>query len=90
MLVKKQMLHMAFMLIMEGKGELTTRLTNGFRCHPNYGNDLRRQYNQILSDIAKSDLLGFILSQVLGQEFSAGKLDDSLWQDILETDYALS
>ena len=61
-----------------------------FRCHPNYGNDLRRQYNQILSDIAKSDLLGFILTQVLGQEFSAGKLDDSLWQDILETDYALS
>ncbi len=61
-----------------------------FRCHPNYGNDLRRQYNQILSDIAKSDLLGFILSQVLGQEFSAGKLDDSLWQDILEADYALS
>lgn len=61
-----------------------------FRCHPNYGNDLRRQYNQILSDIAKSDMLGFILSQVLGQEFSAGKLDDSLWQDILETDYALS
>lgn len=61
-----------------------------FRCHPNYGNDLRRQYNQILSDIAKSDLLGFILSRVLGQEFSAGKLDDSLWQDILETDYALS
>ena len=90
MLVNKQMLHMAFMLIMESKGELTTRLTNGFRCHPNYGNDLRRQYNQILSDIAKSDLLGFILSQVLGQEFSAGKLDDSLWQDILETDYALS
>lgn len=61
-----------------------------FRCHPNYGNDLRRQYNQILSDIAKSDLLGFILSQVLGQEFSAGKLDNNLWKDILETDYALS
>lgn len=61
-----------------------------FRCHPNYGNDLRRQYNQILSDIAKSDLLGFILTQVLGQEFSVGKLDDNLWKDILETDYALS
>lgn len=61
-----------------------------FRCHPNYGNDLRRQYNQILSDIAKSDLLGFILSQVLGQEFSAGKLDNDLWKDILDTDYALS
>jgi len=61
-----------------------------FRCHPNYGNDLRRQYNQILSDIAKSDLLGFILSQVLGQEFSAGKLDNDMWKDVLEAEYALS
>lgn len=61
-----------------------------FRCHPNYGNDLRRQYNQILSDIAKSGLLGFILSQILGQEFSAGKLDNDLWKDILHTEYALS
>lgn len=61
-----------------------------FRCHPNYVNDLRRQYNRILSDIAKSDLLGFLLSQVLGQEFSAGKLDNDLWKDILDTDYALS
>lgn len=81
---------MAFMLIMEGRGELTTRLTNGFRCHPNYGNDLRRQYNQILSDIAKSNLLSFILSQVLGQEFTAGKLDNDMWQDVLEAEYALS
>lgn len=81
---------MAFMLIMEGRGELTTRLTNGFRCHPNYGNDLRRQYNQILSDIAKSNLLSFILSQVLGQEFTAGKLDNDMWQDVLGAEYALS
>lgn len=61
-----------------------------FRCHPNYGNDLRRQYNQILSDIAKSNLLSFIMSQVLGQEITIGKLDSDMWQDVLETDYALS
>jgi hypothetical protein len=61
-----------------------------FRCHPNYGNDLRRQYNQILSDIAKSNLLSFILSQVLGQEFTAGKLDNDMWKDVLEAEYALS
>lgn len=61
-----------------------------FRCHPNYGNDLRRQYNQILSDIAKSNLLSFIMSQVLGQEITIGKLDPDMWQDVLETDYALS
>ena len=60
-----------------------------FRCHPNYGNDLRRQYNQILSDIAKSNLLSFILSQVLGQEFTAGKLDNDMWKDVLHTEYAL-
>lgn len=61
-----------------------------FRCHPNYGNDLRRQYNQILSDIAKSNLLSFILSQVLGQEFTAGKLDNDMWKDVLDAEYALS
>lgn len=61
-----------------------------FRCHPNYGNDLRRQYNQILSDIAKSNILSFIMSQVLGQEITIGKLDPDMWKDVLDTDYALS
>lgn len=61
-----------------------------FRCHPNYGNDLRRQYNIILSDIAKSNILGFIMSHILNQEISIGKLDPDLWKDVLETDYALS
>lgn len=61
-----------------------------FRCHPNYGNDLRRQYNQVLSDIAKSNLLSFIMGQVLNQDITIGKLDPDMWQDVLETDYALS
>jgi len=61
-----------------------------FRCHPNYGNDLRRQYNQVLSDIAKSNLLQFIMSQILNQELTIGKLDPDMWKDVLDTDYALS
>ena len=61
-----------------------------FRVLPCYGNDLRRQYNQILSDIARSNLLSYLLSQILGQEISVGKLDNDLWKDILETEYALS
>lgn len=61
-----------------------------FRCHPNYGNDLRRQYNLQLHLIAKSNLLDNIVSQLLGKPISLGKLDDTLAQDILAADYALS
>lgn len=60
-----------------------------FRVHPNYGNDLRRQYNQILSDIAKSNLLQYIVSQIAGEELDVqryGFLD----QQVLEANYALS
>lgn len=61
-----------------------------FRCLPQYGNDLRRQYNIQLATIAKSDLLSFIMSQVLGEKVTIGKLDPDLWKDIGETEYALS
>lgn len=61
-----------------------------FRVLPNYGNDLREQYNQQLMLIAKSKLLQYLLSQITGKQLNIGKLDPNLWKDILETDYALS
>jgi len=61
-----------------------------FRCLPNYGNDLRKQYNICLSNIAKSNLLSFIISQIINRKVTIGKLDDNLWKDILDTEYALS
>ena len=61
-----------------------------FRCLPNYGNDLRKQYNILLSNIAKSNLLSYILTQITKRPMNVGKLDDSMWVDILETNYALS
>lgn len=61
-----------------------------FRCHPNYGNDLRKQYNVILAMIARSDLLSYIVSQIMGRTVSIGKADPDLWKDVLETNYALS
>lgn len=59
-----------------------------FRVHPNYGNDIRRQYNQVLSEIAASDLLSFIASQIVGYHLPANKMGD-LSAKILEADYTL-
>lgn len=78
------------MLIMGSKGSLTSCLTIGFRCHPNYGNDLRIQYARQLMLIAKSTMLDDLVSQIIGRKVVIGKIDHELWQDILETDYALS
>jgi hypothetical protein len=61
-----------------------------FRCLPNYANDLRRQYNKILSDISKSEMLSWLLTQIVKRPIKAGKLDKNLWKDILDADYALS
>jgi len=60
-----------------------------FRCLPNYGNDLRRAYNQILSEIAKSNMLSYIVSQLLGKPIEVNKYSD-LSKDILQSNYALS
>lgn len=61
-----------------------------FRCLPNYGNDLRRQYNNLLAAIAESDMLSDIVSQICHRPIAAGKLDPSLAQDIRQSNYALS
>lgn len=61
-----------------------------FRCLPNYGNDLREQYNRQLMLIAQSNLLSDIMSQIMGRHISVEKLDVNLWKKIPETNYALS
>ncbi|MER9436658.1 hypothetical protein NKJ04_17345 [Mesorhizobium sp. M0618] len=61
-----------------------------FRCLANYGNDLRWQYNNLLAEIAESDLLGFIVSQMVGHQIVVNKLDPSLAHDIRNANYALS
>lgn len=61
-----------------------------FRCLPQYGNDLRWQYNILLAMIAESELLSYLIGQLVGEPVQIGKLDPTLYLDILETNYALS
>jgi len=61
-----------------------------FRCHPNYGNDLRRQYNTILADLNDSNLLPYIATQVTNQEIKARKVGKIPRNVILNANYTLS
>ncbi len=61
-----------------------------FRCLPNYGNDLRKQYNVILAEIAKSELLSFLVSQIVRRPVKVKKIDPKMHELVLETNYALS
>jgi len=61
-----------------------------FRCLPTYGNDLRMQYNNQLMLIARSNLLSYLLSQLVGKQINIGKLDPTLHKDIMGANYALS
>lgn len=60
-----------------------------FRCLPNYANDLRKQYNQILHNIASSNMLSVIVSSVRGKPTTVSKYDD-FGKTILDANYALS
>lgn len=61
-----------------------------FRVLPNYGNDLRFQYTYQLHLIARSNMLSFLLSQIMGRSVSVGKADPTMHRDVLDAEYALS
>lgn len=61
-----------------------------FRCHPNYGNDLRRQYNHILADINESSILQDMASQVAKKRIPVNKVNIINRYDILHANYTLS
>lgn len=60
-----------------------------FRVHPNYGNDIRKQYNRQLHLIARSNMLSYLLSQLHGRPGTWPKHDDFA-DEVLHADYALS
>ena len=61
-----------------------------FRVHPNYGNDLRRQYQHILADLNDSHLLGNLCSQVARKKIPVKKTGGLTRQIIMESNYCLA
>lgn len=59
-----------------------------FRCLPSYGNDLRRQYNQILYELAKSNILKFLVDQIAGSPQTIHK-GDLIPSQILQSNYSI-
>lgn len=61
-----------------------------FRSHPNYGNDVRRQYNTILADINDSKMMQFIAKQIGGPSIKTRKLGRIDREVILNANYLLA
>lgn len=60
-----------------------------FRVLPNYGNDLRQQYINIMYRISKSNMLNYLIHQFTNINIDWVKPDD-FSEDILNSEYALS
>lgn len=60
-----------------------------FRCHPNYGNDLRQQYINIMAEIAGSDMLSMIAEQITGKPMPVTKFSPTMAQQVRNAEYML-
>ena len=62
-----------------------------FKCHPNYGNDIREMYKLQLAKLCKSNFLNYWLKQVRGDKYEEILLNDDFSDEIMEkSEYALS
>ena len=69
--------------------ELVT-IHDAFKCHANNANYLRWQYKEILAELAESNILGDVLSQIHGVQGTYDKLSNNLGDLIRGSNYALS
>lgn len=60
------------------------------RVLPNYGNDIRKLYIFNYYKLARSNMLEFILTQLLGTKITINKGDKEMYKDVLFSEYALS
>lgn len=60
-----------------------------FKAHPNNVNRVRYWYKEILAELAESDTLDFLLSQLFGEPVQFQKLSSNLADKIRNSNYAL-
>jgi len=63
---------------------------DAFTCHPNHMGKTTQFYREILAEIADSNLLSNILSEIAGKHIPVTKLSNDLSKDILASEYMLS
>ena len=63
---------------------------DAFCCHPNHMSKVMQFYREIMAEIADSNLLADILSEISGQAVTVEKLSTDLSADILKSEYMLS
>ena len=61
-----------------------------FKCHPNNMNVLRQQYINLFAEMADSEILSDIFSQIMGVQGTYKKMSHDLSQKIRQSNYALS
>ena len=80
--------------IVKGMGAYTSfevvTIHDCFKIHPNNANHVRWQYKEIMAELAESEILGDILSQIHGTKGTYTKLSNDLGEKIRGSNYALS
>lgn len=62
---------------------------DAFRAHPNHCNAVRYWYKEIMAELAESDILQFIVSQVVGQQVKYIKKSSNLADLIRKSNYGI-
>lgn len=61
-----------------------------FKCHPNHMNVLRFHYKELLAELAESEIISVIISNIMGRQVKYKKLSNDLSKYIRRSNYALS
>jgi DNA-directed RNA polymerase len=61
-----------------------------FFAHPNYMNQVRQFYVDIMAELASMNMVSNILTQLIGKKYHYNKLDADLTDSIKQSEYALS